>query len=158
ASGAARPEPAADISARADMSSSWRQHRRGPPAFAPDLRKILPAALRRHASCVRVGVELKPIRRLLDLMARRRLRRIAARRIREMLAAPDSGRRLGYPAARRVETMESVLRVPDYVRAGLRRRRAHPDVATKRKPPLRRDANGTRHQVVHYLTASRRIA
>ncbi len=47
---------------------------------------------------------------------------------------------------------------PDYVRAGLRRRRAHPDVATKRKPPLRRDANGTRHQVVHYLTASRRSA
>ena len=47
---------------------------------------------------------------------------------------------------------------PDYVRAGLRRRRAHPDVATKRKPPLRRDANGTRHQVVLYLAAPRRIA
>jgi len=56
---------------------------------------------------------VKPIRILLDLLARRRLRRIAARRIREMLAAPDSGRRLGYPAARRVETMESVLRVRD---------------------------------------------
>ena len=47
---------------------------------------------------------------------------------------------------------------PDYVRAGLRRRHAHPDVATKRKPPLRRDANGTRHQVVLYLAAPRRIA
>jgi hypothetical protein len=40
---------------------------------------------------------VKPIHRLLDLIARRRLRRIAARRIREMLAAPDSGRRLGIP-------------------------------------------------------------
>ena len=38
---------------------------------------------------------MKPIRRLLDLMVRRRLRRTAARRIREMLAAADSGRRLG---------------------------------------------------------------
>src|SRR3989441_926687 len=47
---------------------------------------------------------------------------------------------------------------PDYVRAGMRRRRAHADVTTKRRPPLRRDANGTRHQVVVYLTASRRIA
>ena len=46
---------------------------------------------------------------------------------------------------------------PDYVRAGLQRRR-HPDVTTKRRPPLRRDANGTRHQVVVYLTPSRRIA
>ena len=47
---------------------------------------------------------------------------------------------------------------PDYVRAGLRRRRTRLDAATKRKPPLRRDANGTRHQVVLYLTAARRIA
>src|SRR5438552_19096971 len=46
---------------------------------------------------------------------------------------------------------------PDYVRAGLRRRR-HSDVTNKRRPPLRRDANGTRHQVVVYLTPSRRIA
>ena len=69
------------------MSSWWRHHRRGAPAFAP--------ARRRHASCVRGGGKMKPIRRLLDLMARRRLRRTAARRIREMLAAADSGRRLG---------------------------------------------------------------
>ncbi len=47
---------------------------------------------------------------------------------------------------------------PDYVRAGLRRRHARTDVAAKRRPRLRRDANGTRHQVVLYLTAPRRIA
>jgi len=34
---------------------------------------------------------VKPIRRLLDLMGRRRLRRTAARRIREMLAAAIPG-------------------------------------------------------------------
>src|SRR2546426_10377944 len=75
------------------------------PAFAP--------ARRRHASCVRGGGEMKPIRRLLDLMARRRLRRTAARRIREMLAAADSGRRLGSFRCKEVETMESLLRVSD---------------------------------------------
>jgi hypothetical protein len=47
---------------------------------------------------------------------------------------------------------------PDYVRAGLRRRHTRLDAGRKRRPPLRRDANGTRHQVVLYLTAPRRIA
>ena len=47
---------------------------------------------------------------------------------------------------------------PDYVRGGLRRRRTRLEAATQRKPPIRRDANGTRHQVVLYVTASRRMA
>ena len=47
---------------------------------------------------------------------------------------------------------------PDYVRSGLRRRRTRLHATTKRRPRFRRDANGTRHQVVVYLTASRRIA
>jgi len=47
---------------------------------------------------------------------------------------------------------------PDYIRGGLRRRRTHRDASMKRKPRLRRDANGTRHQVLLYLTAPRRIA
>ena len=47
---------------------------------------------------------------------------------------------------------------PDYVRGGLRRSRARLEAATKRTPRHRRDANGTRHQVVLYLAEARRIA
>ena len=47
---------------------------------------------------------------------------------------------------------------PDYVRGGLRRRRTRLEATTQRKPPLRRDGNGTRHQVVFYVTPRRRIA
>ena len=47
---------------------------------------------------------------------------------------------------------------PDYIRRGLRRSRTRLEATTQRKPPLRRDANGTRHQVVLYVTAPRRIA
>ncbi len=47
---------------------------------------------------------------------------------------------------------------PDYIRRGLRHSRTRLEATTQRKPPLRRDANGTRHQVVLYVTAPRRIA
>ena len=44
---------------------------------------------------------------------------------------------------------------PDYIRRGLRRSRTRLDGVPKRTPRYRRDANGTRHQVVLYLRTKR---
>jgi len=45
---------------------------------------------------------------------------------------------------------------PSYIRRGLRHWRAHLEATAKQKRPLRRDSNGTRHQVV--LPRLRRVA
>jgi hypothetical protein len=47
---------------------------------------------------------------------------------------------------------------PDYIRRGMRCSRARLNGVGQRRPRYRRDANGTRHQVVLYVTASRRTA
>jgi hypothetical protein len=47
---------------------------------------------------------------------------------------------------------------PGYIRRGLRRWRAPGDAASARKPRFRRHANGTRHQVLLYVTPVKRIA
>src|SRR5438093_10187314 len=44
---------------------------------------------------------------------------------------------------------------PDYIRGGMRRRPTPLEATTRRNPPIRRDANGTRHQVVLYVAARR---
>src|SRR5438876_12152266 len=45
---------------------------------------------------------------------------------------------------------------PSYIRRGLRHWRAHLEATAKQKRPLRRDSNGTRHQLV--LPRLRRVA
>jgi|SRR5207247_1323363 len=45
---------------------------------------------------------------------------------------------------------------PSYIRWGLRQWRAHLEATAKQKRPLRRDSNGTRHQLV--LPRLRRVA
>jgi len=45
---------------------------------------------------------------------------------------------------------------PSYIRRGLRHWRAHLEATAEKKRPLRRDSNGTRHQVV--LPRLRRVA
>src|SRR3989442_6067724 len=45
---------------------------------------------------------------------------------------------------------------PSYIRRGLRHWRAHPGATAKQNRPLRRDSNGTRHQVA--LPQLRRVA
>lgn len=47
---------------------------------------------------------------------------------------------------------------PAYIRRGLRRWQAPGDATSKRGPRFRRGANGTRHQVLLYVTQVKRIA
>ena len=47
---------------------------------------------------------------------------------------------------------------PAYIRRGVRRWQAPGDTTSKRGPRFRRGANGTRHQVLHYVTQVKRIA
>src|SRR5919198_910671 len=49
-----------------------------------------------------------------------------------------------------VTTCHTLNLDPSYIRAGLRRSRTRLGATTKRRPRYRRDANGTRHQVVLY--------
>ena len=58
-----------------------------------------------------------------------------------------------------ITVCDSLKYDPDYIRRGLRQWRSHLEATAKKKPPVRRDSNGDRHQVgLPRLPRLRRVA